>query len=85
MVQLFRHSPRDMDKETLLRVRQRLQQIKSRLVDLEARVETLRATAGHNSMTLREFTEKQLNGKGPDDQETYAWHRTTAAEKYTAG
>ena len=72
MMQLFRHSPRNTDKETLLRVRQRLQQIKSRLVDLEARVDTLRATAGHNSMTLREFTEQQLNGKRPDDQETYA-------------
>ena len=55
------------------------------LLDLEARVDTLRATAGHNSMTLREFTEKQLDGKRPDDQETYAWHRRTAAEKYTAG
>jgi hypothetical protein len=40
MMQLFRHSSRDTDKETLLRVRQRLQQIKSRLVDLEARVDS---------------------------------------------
>jgi hypothetical protein len=83
MMQLFRHSPRDTDQETLLRLQNRLQQIKSRLIDIEARVALLRTTK--KAMTLREFTKKRLNGKGPDDQKTYASHRTTAAEKYTAG
>jgi hypothetical protein len=36
-------------------------------------------------VTLREFTEKQLNGERPDDQETCASHSRTAAEKYTMG
>jgi hypothetical protein len=36
-------------------------------------------------VTLREFTEKQLNGERPDDQETYASHPRTAGEKYTTG
>jgi hypothetical protein len=42
------------DQEELVRLQKRLQQIKIRLIDMEARVDALRTTA----MTLREFTEK---------------------------
>ena len=73
MTQPFRRSRRDADRdqETPLRIREHLQQIKRRLIDIEARA-------------LR-TTEKQLNGERPDDQETYASHPRTAAEKYTTG
>jgi len=71
----------DKDQELLRRLRERLQQIKRRLTDIEARVAALRTT--EKAVTLREFTEKQLNGERPDDQETYASHPRTAAEKYT--
>jgi hypothetical protein len=88
MTQPFRRSRRDTDRdqERLLRIRElreRLQQIKCRLIDIEARVDALRTT--DKAVTLREFTEKQLNGERPDDQETYASHPRPAAEKYTAG
>jgi len=85
MTQPFRRSRRDTDRdqEILLRIRERLQQIKRRLLDIEARVDALRTT--DKAVTLREFTEKQLNGKRSDDQETYASHPRTAVEKYTAG
>ena len=85
MTQPVRRSRRDADRdqEILLRIRERLQQIKRRLIDIEARVDDLRTT--EKAVTLREFTEKQLNGKKPDDQETYASHPRTAAEKYTTG
>ena len=85
MTQPVRRSRRDTDKdrELLRRLREGLQQIKRRLIDIEARVDALRTT--EKAVTLREFTEKQLNGKKPDDQETYASHPRTAAEKYTAG
>jgi hypothetical protein len=72
-----------MDQEILLRIRERLQQIKRRLIEIEARVDALRTT--EKAVTLREFTEKQLNGERPDDQETYASNPRTAAEKYTTG
>jgi hypothetical protein len=61
MMQLFRHSPRDTDRETLLRVRQRLQQIKNRLIDIDARLHGVHTT--EKAVTLREFTEKQFDGK----------------------
>ena len=85
MTQPVRRSRRvtDKDQELLLRLRERLQQIKRRLIDIEARVDALRTT--EKAVTLREFTEKQLNGKRSDDQKTYASHPRTAAEKYTAG
>ena len=85
MTQPFQRSHRDTDRdqEILLRIRERLQQIKRRLIDIEARVDALRTT--DKAVTLREFTEKQLNGERPDDQETYASHPRTAAEKYTTG
>jgi hypothetical protein len=85
MTQPFRRSRRDTDRdqEILLRIRERLQQIKRRLLDIEARVDALRTT--DKAVTLREFTEKQLNGKRSDDQETYASHPRTAVEKYIAG
>ena len=87
MTQPARRSRRDTDKdqELLLRLRERLQQIKRRLIDIEARVDALRTTEKAVAVTLREFTEKQLNGERPDDQETYASHPRTAAEKYTTG
>jgi hypothetical protein len=85
MTQPFRRSRRDTDRdqEILLGIRERLQQIKRRLIDIEARVDALRTT--DKAVTLREFTEKQLNGERPDDQETNASHPRTAAEKYTMG
>jgi uncharacterized protein YlxW (UPF0749 family) len=83
MTQPFRRSRRDTDQERLVRLQKRLQQIKSRLIDIEARVDALRTT--EKAMTLREFTEKQLNGERPDDQETFASYPRTAAEKYTTG
>ena len=85
MTQPFRRSRRDTDRDQklLLRLRERLQQIKRRLIDIEARVDALRTT--DKAVTLREFTEKQLNGERPDDQETYASNPRTAAEKYTTG
>ena len=85
MTQPFQRSHRDTDRdqEILLRIRERLQQIKRRLIHIEARVDALRTT--DKAATLREFTEKQLNGERPDDQETYAPHPRTAAEKYTTG
>jgi hypothetical protein len=65
MTQPFRRSRRDTDRdqEILLRIRERLQQIKRRLIDIEARVDALRTT--DKAVTLREFTEKQLNGERP--------------------
>ena len=83
MTQPVRRSRRDADKdqELLRRLRERLQQIKRQMTDIGARVDALRTT--EKAVTLREFTEKQLNGKKPDDQETYASHPRTAAEKYT--
>ena len=60
MTQPARRSRRDTDQELLLRLREGLQQIKSRLIDIEARVAPLRTTS--KAVTLREFTEKQLNG-----------------------
>jgi hypothetical protein len=78
MTQSLLHSRRDadQDQEILVRLRGRLQQIKSRLIDIEAQVDALRTTK--KAMTLRKFTEKQLNGKRPDDQETDFPHRRTA-------
>ena len=85
MTQPVRRSRRDADEdqELLRRLRERLQQIKRQMTDIGARVDALRTT--EKAVTLREFTEKQLNGKKPDDQETYASHPRTAAEKYTTG
>ena len=83
MTQPVRRSRRDADKdqELLRRLRERLQQIKRQMTDIGARVDALRTT--EKAVTLREFTEKQLNGERPDDQETYASYPRTAAEKYT--
>jgi len=85
MTQPVRRSRRvtDKDQELLLRLRERLQQMKRLLTDIEARVDAFRTT--EKAVTLREFTEKQLNGERPDDQETYASNPRTAAEKYTTG
>ena len=85
MTKPVRRSRRDTDKdrELLRRLREGLQQIKRRLIDIEARIDALRTT--EKAVTLREFTEKQLNDKRTDDQETYASHPRTAAEKYTTG
>ena len=67
MTQPVRRSRRDADKdqELLRRLRERLQQIKRQLTDIGARVDALRTT--EKAVTLREFTEKQLNGERPDD------------------
>ena len=50
--------------EILSKFRQRLLDIKNRLLEIEARFEYLGA-AVERRVTLREFTEKQLNAKGP--------------------
>src|SRR5712664_3607441 len=83
MTQPFQRSHRDTDRdqEILLRIRERLQQIKRRLIDIEARVDALRTT--DKAVTLREVTEEQLNVEIPDDQEASLWHPRTASEKYT--
>jgi hypothetical protein len=70
--------------EILSKFRQRLLDIKNRLLEIEARFEYL-GTAAERRVTLREFTEKQLNDKGPNDQAANSSNSRAAAKKYSKG
>jgi hypothetical protein len=70
--------------EILSKFRQRLLDIKNRLLEIEARFEYLGAAA-ERCVTLREFTEKQLNAKGPNDQEANSSNPRAAAKKCSKG
>jgi hypothetical protein len=54
-------------REMLVKLRRRLQEITNRLLDIEARLDT--TSIINAPMTLRKFTEKQLNDKSPGDQD----------------
>jgi hypothetical protein len=72
-----------VDGEALLiQIRERLLHIKGRLTDIETRRQTIGAHVVE-LMTLREFTEEQLNDKSPDAQETISPSPRAAAEKYS--
>jgi hypothetical protein len=59
----------DGGRELLIQLRQSLQQMKNRLVEIEGHFNLLGVrTAANRPMTLRDFTEKQLNDKRPADQ-----------------
>jgi hypothetical protein len=70
--------------EILSKFRQRLLDIKKRLLEIEARFEYFSAAA-ERLVTLREFTEKYLNDKGPNDQEANSSNPRAAATKYSTG
>jgi hypothetical protein len=70
--------------EILSKFRQRLLDIKNRVLEIEARFEYLGAAA-ERRVTLREFTEKQLDDKGPNDQEANSSNPRAAAKKYSKG
>jgi hypothetical protein len=69
--------------ETLSKFRQRLLDITNRLLEIEACFEYL--GAAERRVTLREFTEKQLNDKGPNDQAANSSNSRAAAKKYSKG
>ena len=53
----------------MVQLRQHLQNIKNRLLEIEAQCNTLdTAAVANKAMTLREFTEKKLNDKNTDNQ-----------------
>jgi hypothetical protein len=66
----------------LVQIRERLLQIESRLTDIETRGKAIGAHVVE-LMTLRELTEKQLNDKNPDVQETDSPNPRAATEKYS--
>jgi hypothetical protein len=70
--------------EILSKFRQRLLDIKNRVLEIEARFEYLGAAA-ERRVTLREFTEKQLDDKGPNDQEANSSNPRPTAKKYSKG
>jgi hypothetical protein len=67
----------------LVHLRQRLRQIQNRLIDIEARLDVLGANVVNNPLTLRAFTEKQLNDQIPDYQKTHPSTPRAAAQKYS--
>jgi peptidoglycan hydrolase CwlO-like protein len=71
---------------TFLGLQERLQQIKNQLPEIKARLDALGSSSvADQPMTLREFTEKQLNGKRPDDQKADTSNPRAATKKYSAG
>jgi hypothetical protein len=59
----------DDGAKLLVQLRQRLHNIKNRLLEIEAQYDALDTAAGASKpMTLREFTEKKLNDKNTDNQ-----------------
>jgi hypothetical protein len=68
--------------ELLVQVRERLLQIENRLTDIETRRKAIGAQVVELT-TLGEFTEKQLNDKSPDAQETAPPNPRAPAEKYS--
>ena len=67
----------------LVQLRWHLNQIENRLIDIEARLAVLGGDVANKPLTLREFTEKHLNDKIPDDQKTDSTNPRAAAKKYS--
>jgi hypothetical protein len=67
----------------LVQLRRYLNQIENRLIDIEVRLATLGSDVANKPVTLREFTEKQLNAKISDDQKTNPSSPRAAAKKYS--
>jgi hypothetical protein len=67
----------------LVQLRWHLNQIENRLIDIEVRLATLGGDVANKPVTLREFTEKQLNDKISDDQKTNPSSPRAAAKKYS--
>jgi hypothetical protein len=67
----------------LVQLRRHLNQVENRLMDIEVRLDTLGDDVANKPVTLREFTEKQLNDKIPDDQKTNPSSPRAAAKKYS--
>jgi hypothetical protein len=67
-------------RELLVQLLRHLNQIENRLIDIEVR---LAGDVANKPVTLREFTEKQLNDKIPDDQKTNSPSPRAAAKKYS--
>jgi hypothetical protein len=59
-----------------------LKQIQNRLIDIEALLDAFGDSVLNNPVT-REFTEKQLNDKIPDDQKARPSSPRAAAKKYS--
>jgi hypothetical protein len=71
-------------KELLIQLRQRLQHIRNRLLEIEGQFDLLGAPAAANRpMTLRNFTEKHLNDKSPGDQEAGLSNLRAPIKKYS--
>ena len=70
-------------RELLVQLLRHLNQIENRLIDIEVRLATLTGDVANKPVTLREFTEKQLNDKIPDDQKTNSPSPRAAAKKYS--
>jgi hypothetical protein len=70
-------------RELLVQLRWHLNQIENRLIDIEARLAVLGGDVANKPLTLREFTEKHLNDKIPDDQKTDSTNPRAAAKKYS--
>jgi hypothetical protein len=68
-------------RELLAQLRRYLNQIENRLIDIEVRLATFGRDVANKPVTLREFTEKQLNDKIPDDQKTNSPSPRAAAKK----
>jgi hypothetical protein len=70
-------------RKLLVQLRQRLQQIKNRLLDIEVRFDAIDGPSINAPLTLREFTEKKLNAKSSDGQETNSSSRRPTTQKYS--
>jgi hypothetical protein len=70
-------------RDLLVQLRWHLNQIENRLIDIEARLVVLGGDVANKPLTLREFTEKHLNDKIPDDQKTDSTNPRAAAKKYS--
>jgi hypothetical protein len=70
-------------RELLVQLRWHLDQIENRLIDIEARLAVLGGDVANKPLTLREFTEKHLNDKIPDDQKADSTNPRAAAKKYS--
>ena len=66
----------------LVQLRRYLDQIENRLIDIEVRLAIFGGDVATKPVTLREFTEKHLNDKIPDNQKTSTNPRA-AAKKYS--
>ena len=66
----------------LVQLRRYLDQIENRLIDIEVPLAIFGGDVANKPVTLREFTEKHLNDKIPDNQKTSTNPRA-AAKKYS--